>query len=659
MTMLDSILVLLAAAVVLAGLLSHFRLPSALGYLLLGALLGPHAVGWLPDNETTRFLAELGVIFLLFTIGLEFSVPTLLAARRTVFGLGGLQVVLIAAAGTIISLGFGLEAGAALLIGMALAMSSTAVVLKQLQDRGELSTRLGRLSVGILIFQDLVTLPLLAVLPSLGDGFDGWLVVEAVSAALLAFVGFAWLGRQFVRPVFHWVTSRRSTELFTLSALLTVVAAASVAHTLGLSAPLGAFLAGLVLGETAFRHQIESDLHPFQAVLLGLFFASIGMLLEPQVLFAHWPIIAAVTLTLIVLKTMGIGLLIRLSGYEPRVAYRCGMTLGHSGEFALLLISVALAEGLLLAQVGQIVLASIVLSMFIAPLLIHLSEPTSRLFSTRSRTQDLLLPEQVATQTRVTEDHVIICGFGRTGQRVADMLRRQDRRFAALDLDPAQVRAAQSASLPVAYGDATRGSILDAVGLNRACALVITFDEPRAAEKIICHARATHPSIKILARTRDDAHLDRLWDAGATLVMPEGFEASLMLGAQLLAMLGTADRAIDQMLSAVRMERYRGLGRHPGEQKLADNEGDCTEVPRRLFSVHQATTIGNLLAAIEGLEVTILIRAGVHAYRPPPSATVRPGDVLEARGEPAVLDLVTDYLSKRADENDSALNGPI
>ncbi len=642
------ILVFLAAAVIAAGALATWRLPSALGYLALGALLGPHALGWLPDNEITRLLAELGVIFLLFVVGLEFSLPTLLSARRTVFGLGGLQVTLVAAVGTIIGFWFGLSTGAALLIGVALAMSSTAIVLKQLRDRGELSSRHGRVSVGILIFQDLATLPLLAVLPGLGGSFDPWAILKALAAALAAFIGLAWLGRRIIRPAFRWIAARRSTELFTLSALLTVMGAASVAHALGLSAPLGAFLAGLVLGETAYRHQIESDLRPFQAVLLGLFFASIGMLLQPQTLMENWAIILSVTGLLVILKAVCVAALARVANYETGVALRTGLILGHGGEFGLLLISVAHAQGLIPTDAGQIVLASVISSMFLAPLLIHTSGTVTGAVSKHYRSRDQQQAEQIAAATEAARDHVIICGFGRTGQNVAELLKRQDHPYVALDLDPERVNAAQAAGVPVVYGDATRSAILEAAGLERARALTITFDEPRTAERVISQARATRADMPILVRTHDDTHFDALIAAGATDVLPEGLEASLMLGAQLLAVLGTADDAVGRTLGAIRAEQYRSLRRFfHASDPISDNRGAYSDERRSLLSVDRQTSVGDLVATIPDVEVTAIIRAGVRIDAPSSSANVRPGDVLELCGRPDVLDEASDRLSNR------------
>ena len=642
--MLNSLLVLLAAAALMGAVLARWRLPSALGYLALGLLLGPHALGLLPDNDTTRWLAELGVIFLLFMVGLEFSLPTLLATRRTVLGLGSAQVLLVGAIAAAVCVWVGLDTRSAVLLGLAVAMSSTALVLKQLRDRGELSARHGRISVPLLIFQDLITLPLLAVVPVLGA--DGTLVpaLQALATAAVAFVVLAWIGRRLIRPVFDWVAQQRSTELFTVTALLTVVAAAALAHALELSAPLGAFLAGLVLGETAYRHQVESDLHPFQAVLLGLFFATIGMLLDPLALLAQWPAVVAVTLALTVGKSLVITALLRFTSQEVGVALRTGIVLGHGGEFGLLLISVALGAALLPEAATQVVLASIVLSMFLAPLMIQFSGAIAHRCSQRYRSRDRALADRILALTHDLRDHVVVCGFGRTGQNVGEMLQRCSRDYVALDLDPQRVQSAQAANVSVVFGDATRQAVLAAAGVERASALVVTFDEPGAAERVVTQARALNPSVAILVRTRDDSHFEQLKQAGATEVLPDGLEASLMLGAQLLALIGEDDTAVGKTIGSIRAEQYQSLRRyfHGADEHSTNAYADERRVLR---PVKEAATVAKLRAAHPDIEITGLIRAGIRTDRPVDTAVVRPGDVIEVCGPASALDQAADDLT--------------
>lgn len=655
--MLTSLLVLLAAAALMGALLARWRLPTALGYLALGVLLGPHALGWLPDNEATRWLAELGVIFLLFIVGLEFSLPTLIAARRTVLGLGSAQVLGVGALAAAVGAWWGLDLRSAVLLGIALAMSSTALVLKQLRDRGELSARHGRVSVALLIFQDLITLPLLAVVPVLCAEGSVWSAVRALATAAVAFVGLAWLGRRLIRPIFYWVALQRSTELFTVTALLTVVAAAALAHELGLSAPLGAFLAGLVLGETAYRHQIESDLHPFHAVLLGLFFATIGMLLNPAELLAEWPAVLTVTLALVLAKSILISALLRFSGQELGVAVRTGVILGHGGEFGMLLVSIAMSEALLPAAATQVVLASIVLSMFLAPVMIQISGATARGLSQRYRSRNRELAERISAMAQDLSGHVVLCGFGRTGQNVADMLHRRQRDYVALDLDPARVHAAQAANVPVVFGDAARQPVLSAAGVERASALVITFDDPRAAERIVSLARALNPQLSIVVRTRDDSHFEPLKRAGATEVLPDGLEASLMLGAQLLALIGESDAAIGETIGTIRAEQYQSLRRF--FHGAGDRPSDTAYVDERrvLRPVNEATTVAALRAAHPELDITGLIRGGIRTDAPTDDALVRPGDVIEVCGPVSALDHAEDELAPTLHASTTAFAG--
>jgi CPA2 family monovalent cation:H+ antiporter-2 len=562
--MLKALLLVVSLAAALVGLLVRWRLPTALGYLVMGATLGPNALGWLPANDATDQLAELGVIFLMFTVGLEFALPTLLASWRSIVGLGALQVAGSGGLAAFIAIQAGVAWAPALLLGAALAMSSTAIVLKQLRDQGELTSRHGKLCVAILIFQDLVALPLMAVLPDIDAAAGPWRIVKTVATAAIAFIALAWLADRLIQPAFRWVARQRSSELFTLISLLTVIGAAGVAKVLGLSAPLGAFLAGLVLGETTYRHQIESDLHPFQAVLLGLFFASIGMLLDFRVLFANWPVILATLSAFIVIKSGVIATLIRAAGHETDIACRTGVMLGHGGEFGLLLASVALSERLLSSDAAQTVLASIIASMFAAPLTIQMSGRVARMVSRNVRSRAEVSADRIAAVTRAAHDHVVICGFGRTGRNVAEILRKQRLDYVAVDLDPLRVQAAQAANIPITYGDATRRIVLDAAGIQRARALVVTFDDPRNATRIVTQARALgSEQLVVLVRTRDEAHYDALKAAGATEVLPDGLEASLMLGAKLLALLGESDDAIGRALTETRADHYQSLRAPP------------------------------------------------------------------------------------------------
>lgn len=552
-------LILLATAVLVIGVFRHFHLSSVLGYLVVGVLLGPATLGWLPDTAHTQLLAELGVVFLLFTVGLEFSLPMLLASRRIVLGLGGAQVALTSLLCGVAAWIFGLSLPAAFVLGGAVAMSSTAIVMKQLREQMELSTRLGQLAVSILLFQDVASLPFLLLLPKLARGaeiFDSEVLLTLGKGGMV-FMLVAVVGRRVVRPVFHWVATCRSPELFMLVVLLTVLGAATFAHIADLSPPLGAFLAGMVLGETEFRHQVEADIRPFREVLLGLFFTTIGMEVEPGILKTHLPVVLGLALAILLSKTLLIGLLARLFGEHPAVAACVGLTLSQAGEFGLLLISKGLSLSLVPVEQGQMLLAALFVSMAAAPVVIrHNAVLIKRLPSLHYQSRLKHIEEGVSAGSAELSGHVIIAGYGRVGQNLGFLLHTAQYPYIALDLDPERIETARAAGNPVVYGDATHEVLLHAAKIERAAALVVTFDHSEAALKILRNARYLNPDIAILVRTRDDAHLEALLDAGATEVLPEALESSLSMGAHLLRLLGVSGPDVEEQIAQVRTRHY-------------------------------------------------------------------------------------------------------
>ncbi|RMG60080.1 MAG: potassium transporter, partial [Gammaproteobacteria bacterium] len=553
--------VLLGLAVLVVAVFRHFGLSPILGYLAVGLIAGPNGLGLLPDSEETRFLAELGVVFLMFTIGLEFTLPELLANRRQVLGMGGAEVLVVTLLGYGAGVWLGLDDQAAILVGGALAMSSTAVVIKQLAEQMELATRHGRASVAVLLFQDVATLPFLILLGSMGaaQAGSGMGLPVRLLVAVLVFAGLYLAGRWLARPFLHWIARAQSTELFMLAALFIVIGAALVVHEAGLSAPLGAFLAGMVLGETEFRHQVESDIRPFREVLLGLFFATVGMLLDPRLLLEHGWAIAGLALLIVLGKGVLISLLARLFGESPMASIQTGISLAQAGEFGLLLVAGMLSLHALPGDMGQILLGAMILSMALAPILIrHNRRLAEGLLHRESHAQ--FAPEIALQQESADlQGHVLIVGFGRIGQNLATLLQEDQFDYLALDLDATRVRHAREAGLSVVYGDASRRAVLEGVGVMRASALVITHDQTEAAMRTVSQARQMNPDLTILVRTKDDRHIDELLEAGATEVLPEGLEASLMLGAQLLILLGRPESEVAERMAEIRAERYHVL----------------------------------------------------------------------------------------------------
>jgi len=560
--LLAEILTLLAVSVLLVGVFRRLHLPPLLGYLFVGIILGPHALGWFGNQGAAQLLGEIGVAFLLFAIGLHFSVPQFVAMRSVLLGLGGAQVFVGTVSGALIAWWIGIPLEAAVIVGGALAMSSTAIVVKQLTDQFELQARHGNMALGVLLFQDLAAVPFLVAIPILaadaGDGLLTALAFAVVKGALALAIMLA-AGRLALRRLFDEVAAAGSTELFTLTVLLVTLLAAWITSLLGLSLALGAFLAGMMLSETAYRHQIDNELRPFKDILLGLFFISVGMELDLAVLPELWPWILALVTGLILGKGGVIALLSWWYSKDPGVALRTGLVLGHGGEFGLALLALALSTGLLSTADSQPILASIVITMVAAPLLIRYNEQAAEWLLPTDRRPDAHA-DKIAEAMRDAQQHVIICGFGRVGGQMGSLLHTEGIPYVALDLRPERVKQGWHADEHVFYGDASHREILRAVGLESASALVISFNDDATASKIVHCARSLRRDVPILVRSEDDSNLESLMSAGATEVIPETLEASLMLTTNLMLLLKTPTERIDALVQNIRRKRYALLG---------------------------------------------------------------------------------------------------
>ena len=651
---LQEIMVLLAVAVLAVAAFRRLKLPPILAYLFVGVLVGPHGMGWIPDTEDTRFLAEFGVVFLLFTVGLEFSLPQLIAMRKSVIGLGGTQVLLTGVIVGFVALFWEVSLPAAFVIGCTLAMSSTAIVIKQLTEQLELNSRHGRLSVGVLLFQDLAVIPLLIIISALASDNNpsitatfGWALLKGAAAVLVLLAVGKWL----LRPLFHEIASAHSAELFTLTVLLFSLSASWVTHVSGLSLALGAFLAGMVLGETEFRHQVEADIRPFRDVLLGLFFITIGMMLNINVLVDnfHWVLVIALSVSL--LKILLVMALIIVTGGEKGVALRTGTVLAQGGEFGFALLSIGISAQLLEEQPAQIVLAAVVLSMALGPWLIRYNGwIAKRVFAASYSADRKEMEKDLASGTHDICEHIVICGFGRIGQNIARFLNQEDFKYVALDLDPVRVREARAAGDRVYYGDSTHRGILEAAGLLRARVLVISFDDPRATSKILNQAKALRSDIPILVRTRDDSNLERFQAQGATEVVPETFEASLMLVSHLLLLLDMPVTKIVRLVQTVRSNRYQMLREFFHGEEHGTLDHTIREGLHSVTMTQNAHAIGQSLAEVKledsGVVITVLRRANGTSLRPRPKTRLREGDVVVLYGMPENLERAEAVLLK-------------
>ncbi len=644
-SILGLIIVLLAASVLVSALFRTWRLPSMLGFLLIGIVLGPHTLNWLPDSQETRNLGEFGIVFLMFSIGLEFSLPRLKAIRKTVFGFGSAQVFGFILFVAIVAVGLGFSWPVGLALGGALAMSSTAIVSKMLAERLALQSTHGRQMIAVLLFQDLAVIPLLILIPTLVAGADQpWLnLLAATAKAVFVLIILLVIGQKLMRPWFSWVASHKSPELFTLNVLLITLSLAYFTDKGGLSLALGAFLAGMLISETEFRYQVEDDIKPFRDMLLGLFFITIGMLLNPEEVAHHWLSVGLVLIALIVSKTAVVWGIGRAFGNTSPVAMRTALGLAQAGEFGFVLLSLASNIGLITGAPLQIVLAVMVISMMLAPVIIQYSDAiTLRLCGTEwvGRAQEL---HDIAVKSMSSDGHLIICGYGRSGQSLARLLESENIGYIALDADPARVKAASAAGETVVFGDASRREVLMAAGLNRARGMVISFADHAAAMKILGLAQEIRPDLPVIVRTLDETDLDSLKQAGAMAVVPEVLEGSLMLASHALLLLGVPLSRVLKKLRTVREQRYgllRGFFRGASDADAQLNE---TAQPRLLsvLITEQAAAVGqtieHMALAELGVEVLVVRRRNIRGLDPQPEMRILSGDVLVLRGTPETL----------------------
>jgi CPA2 family monovalent cation:H+ antiporter-2 len=637
---LELVLILLASAVIVVVLFRSLHLPPQLGYLLVGVAVGPFALAWIPDTEEGRHLGEIGVVFLMFSIGLEFSLSKLFQLRRAVFGLGLAQVLLTLAGVLAVAAMVGAPWQAALALGGAIAMSSTAIVSRVLAERMQLETPHGRDIVAVLLLQDLAVVPLLILIPAIADESGGLALrlATALSKAAVVLVVVLFLGQKLMRGWFHVVARRRSHELFILNVLLITLGLAWLTARAGLSLALGAFLAGMLIAETEYRHQVDEDIRPFREVLLGLFFVTIGMRLDLGTVGANLVLTLALTALLVTFKFALVTALARAFGSPPGTALRAGLALAQGGEFSLVLIVQAQSVALLDRELSQLMVAATLLSMLAAPLLIQASDRLVLRWSSAEWMLRSLALHRIATKSIAAERHVIVCGYGRTGQRLAHLLEQERIEVIALDTDPERVRGAAAAGESVVFGDASRYETLMAAGIARANALVITFADTQRALRILHHVRALNPALPVIVRTLDDADMDRLIAAGASEVVPETFESSLMLASHALVLLGVPLRRVVRRIRDVREGRYslmRGFF-HGG----TDEAGDFDEAREpRLLSVVLAPgavaagrRLGELGLEEIGVGVTALRRKDTRMISPDPQTVLQEGDVIVLRG---------------------------
>ena len=651
-------LILLASAVAGVVIFRYFGLPPILGYLAIGVLIGPKALALANDSATVKYLAEFGVVFLMFSIGLEFNLHKLRAMRSIVFGLGSSQVVLTMLLAVPASLFmnwiYPISWQAAIALGGALAMSSTAIVTKLISDRSEFETEHGRNVVGILLFQDLAVVFLLILLPSLGKNpGDLILALTAASIKIAVALGLIFvIGQTLMSRWFSLVAKLRSQELFMLNLLLIVLGMAALTEHFGLSLALGAFLAGMLISETPYRHQVEEDVKPFRDVLLGLFFITIGMQLDLEVIYQQWMLVLLLLIGPLIFKFGLIALLSRAFGSSPGISIRTGLCLAQAGEFGFVLLNQIDGLDLIDHALSQAVLAAMLISMFGAPFLIQYSDRIAMRFSSNEWLLQSLALTRVAAKSVRTENHVVICGFGRSGQSLARMLDQEKIPYIALDMDPDRVKEAAAAGDNVSYGDASRENYLIAAGLSKAKAVVITYADTPASMKVLYQVERLRPGMTILVRTKDDADLSKLQAAGATEVVPELIEGSLMMASHVLLMMGVPMRKVVRIVTNAREARYsllRGYFRGSEVDDFNANESwrlhSVTLLPE---SISINKTLGELNLENDGVSVQALRRkisgADYVKLDLSPDLRLQANDILVLSGNPEATDLAESKL---------------
>jgi monovalent cation:H+ antiporter-2, CPA2 family len=643
------ILILLAASLCVVAGVRKLALPAILGYLVVGMLLGPHALALAVDNETTQLLADFGVVFLVFTLGLEFSLPRLVAMRWEVLGVGGAQVLVTAG---IIAAGactlFQITPVVAIVIGGAVAMSSTAITMSQLTEQSENNRTHGRLAVAICLFQDLsfpLFLALVSALAGGGASTDVPHIVSAVGSAVLALLLVLAAGRWLLRPLFLVIASVRSAELFSLAVLLAVLASAWATHRAGLSLALGAFLAGMMLAETEFRHQVEATIRSYREVLLGLFFITVGMLLDVRLLFRDLPLVIAILVGMLVLKATVIAVVAKPATKSWFKSLRTGIVIAQGGEFGFALLTLLLRRELADPAVVQPLLAATVLSMVASPLLIRHNRLITRAILSESGPRNTeAMREARATLAVAERDHVVICGFGRVGQNIARVLEQTGFEYIALDLDPYRIRAGRQAGDPVIYGDAGQVKVLENVGVARASCVVITFAGAEVALRILRSVRELRSDVPVLVRTQDDSRLEELQAAGATEVVPETFEASLMLLSHLLLLLKLPVSRVIRTVNDIRSHRYgmlRQYFRAAGAEILDDTHAFREELHSVILPPH-AWVVGKTIADLSDrgskAAVSAVRRDGIVGREPSLDTRLKVGDVVVVCGTPEAVE---------------------
>jgi CPA2 family monovalent cation:H+ antiporter-2 len=646
-----SIISLMAIAVLLVWFFKRISLPPILAYLVAGVVTGPELLKLFTNPDDMHLAAEVGIVFLLFSLGLEFSLARMVAMRRLVFGVGTAQMCLTTAILAAIGMLLGQSVTASIIIGASIALSSTAIVIKTIDEQGKLNTQRSQLAVSILLFQDIAVVPLLIIIPLLSATSDvsiGYAILISLVKGVVVVVLLLSIGKWLLPRIFNEIAKTKTDELFVLSTILIALLAAGTTFAFGLSMALGAFLAGMMLSESQYRHQLESDIRPFRDILMGIFFVTVGMKLEVGVLLSELHIIVLGIVVLVGVKVIVVRISAWISQEKAEDGWAAGFKLAQMGEFSFVIIALALENQLITKEQSSILVCMGLFSMAITPWLINKSGAFSRVLTGNKGGASIIRTNE--PKSSVMQNHVIILGFGRVGQSVARMLKLEALPFQAIDIDPIRVQESRTAGEPVLYGDGSQKNILNTANIAQATSAIITFDEHSKAMKVINMIKNINPSIAILVRTRKDHNLQELFDAGASQVVPEMQEGSLMLISQVLHYSGIP---MSRILKRIRNERKQGYehmhGFFPGETTEINYEtSDKLEFMHAIVMTENAFAVNKSIEELglttKRVKLISIRRSGKEQENPSPDYLIESQDVVVISGKPRRVERIEKYL---------------
>lgn len=634
------ILLIFTTAVVIVWLFRKLKLPTILAYLAAGVLVGEFGLGLVKDNGNYEHLAELGIVFLLFTLGLEFSLPRLLAMKRLVFAVGSLQVAVSLLVFTLLALLFGLDFSSAFVVGGILALSSTAIVIRQLSETGAMKRKSGQLSVAILLFQDVAVVPLLIVIPMLAVQGDSSLLSTLAFAMLKGIsvvILLLFIGKWLLPKIFDVIAQVRTDELFVLTTLLVILLASAITQWFGLSMALGAFLAGMMLGESEYKYQLEADIRPYRDILLGLFFITVGMKLDIFLLLSSPIKLLLFMASFMLIKIFIIKALAVRAGQIEKDAWASGIMLAQMGEFGFVLIALANQSNILPVNVSSMLLGAGVISMAVTPYMVENARSWGRFLSQKNSDEHKELQTLISTEK--LSDHVIICGFGRVGQTVSRFLKQDNIPFVAIDTDPLRTSKARDAGEHVLFGSSRQTELLKAANLDEAKLVVIAFGEDRQSIEVIKKVRSLSETVPILVRTRNDDQFEVIKRAGANEVVPESLEGSLMLVSQVLALTGVPFARIIRRVQKERKNHYNHLhGFFQGEDTDLSATGmNEVEIAHALTIQQKSYACGKSIACLKlkenKVDVVSIRRQDKEIIDPEDGMIIIEDDTLVIRGK--------------------------